>query len=819
MAVVEEKIRFDPDRLAEQLLSVQKQNREMVRLDGWFYIQEIRKEALEGLRARALPPSSGEGWGGVSLPRVLAQAKLFEAVCKRMRLSIRPDEVFAGTQDDAFARTYALINPEFRVETFAGYCDPMAVYGDITPAPELGLTEERIQRVRDFWAKEEYAQALNSVYAETGLETGEVVYFVEQVTGHTVADFRPAMEQGLTHLIERAKSAANTAEGERRDFYEAAVIAMSGDLHLADRYSALAAEMAETEADPVRRSELQRISSTCGRVLREGARDLYEAIQSFILLWMAMAIEQAPNPYAFSVGNLDRILQPFFDKAPVDHEVAVQLTRHLLALFNVGDRNWAISQNIMAGGRCENGHDLTGEMTYVVLDAFFRSNYPQPSLSVKLHSGTPERLYDAMSRFFTTPGSLTPSFFNDDRMFEVLRRKGIEEEDLPFYGIAGCQEPLIMGKESGNTTNSWLNLAKVLELTIHGGKSAISGRKIGLSYEETGLDPRNPIGNPERFRSAFWKQLDYFVPRMAKAANGCTEALALLPVPFLSCFMGGLTTGRDMRDITAKGTKYNASGCLIHGLSIVADSFAAIDYASATAPESLADLPKALLADFEGHEGLRDLLLESPKYGNDEAFVDAYAGEIARQVSARVYALRNSFGNPFLPDWSTPSTHLLYGYWAGATPDGRSARKMLGYGVDPTAGMATKGLPVRIMSMRNLPYEDFLGGYASHIGLDAALVKAFGEDRFGRGLRDYVINPLFGYTGDDRRGGYYVYLNVDTAKRLRKILENPKEMVPSGIYIMRIHGTFVNFLDLSPAIQEDIITRLDPDSTRLAGVA
>jgi formate C-acetyltransferase len=30
---------------------------------------------------------------------------------------------------------------------------------------------------------------------------------------------------------------------------------------------------------------------------------------------------------------------------------------------------------------------------------------------------------------------------------------------------------------------------------------------------------------------------------------------------------------------------------------------------------------------------------------------------------------------------------------------------------------------------------------------------------------------------------------------------------------MRIHGTFVNFLDLSPAIQEDIILRLDPNST------
>jgi len=32
---------------------------------------------------------------------------------------------------------------------------------------------------------------------------------------------------------------------------------------------------------------------------------------------------------------------------------------------------------------------------------------------------------------------------------------------------------------------------------------------------------------------------------------------------------------------------------------------------------------------------------------------------------------------------------------------------------------------------------------------------------------------------------------------------------------MRIHGTFVNFLDLSPEIQQDIITRLDLKSTHI----
>ena len=63
----------------------------------------------------------------------------------------------------------------------------------------------------------------------------------------------------------------------------------------------------------------------------------------------------------------------------------------------------------------------------------------------------------------------------------------------------------------------------------------------------------------------------------------------------------------------------------------------------------------------------------------------------------------------------------------------------------------------------------------------------------------------------DTWGGapFYVYFNIDSARHLRKILSDPRKYAPSGIYILRIHGTFVNFLDLAPVIQEDIIKRLE----------
>lgn len=55
---------------------------------------------------------------------------------------------------------------------------------------------------------------------------------------------------------------------------------------------------------------------------------------------------------------------------------------------------------------------------------------------------------------------------------------------------------------------------------------------------------------------------------------------------------------------------------------------------------------------------------------------------------------------------------------------------------------------------------------------------------------------------------FYIYFNVDSASRLRQVLEKPEVYASNGIYIARVHGTFVNFLDFSPAVQRDMMERL-----------
>ena len=51
-----------------------------------------------------------------------------------------------------------------------------------------------------------------------------------------------------------------------------------------------------------------------------------------------------------------------------------------------------------------------------------------------------------------------------------------------------------MGKDNGNTTNSWLNMGKVLELTLTGGLSAITGKPIGsVTYKPQSYQITRPL--------------------------------------------------------------------------------------------------------------------------------------------------------------------------------------------------------------------------------------------------------------------------------------------------------------------------------------
>lgn len=569
-------------------------------------------------------------------PDCIRIAKTQIETAKRIPLTLGDYHLLAGTQDDAFARSYALINPAFTVDSFAGYCDPVAVFGDIEPTQEISA--ERIAKAKAYFSDNDFAKALTAAYDPVEKYTKEAVFFIEQVTGHVIPDVRPMIRRGgIAIQQEISLKQAQMNDPDKKAYYEAMKLSIDAMLILSQRYRAMAMEKTDASEKAGDRKGAARwnlMAETLAKVPAQGAQTLYEALQAFVLIWQTMCLEQTPNPYAFSVGNADRIFEPYRAAEGLDRDTTAALLKHMLVFFNVADRSWAISQNLIIGGRDLDGNDLTNPTSYALFDAYYDMNLPQPILSVKLHRNTPDQLYREMGRFFFTPGVLTPSLFNDDALFEILSAHGFEADDLPDYSVAGCQEPLIMGRDNGNTTNSWLNLPKVLELVLQGGVSELTGAQIGRTWKEMGYE--DALSLLKDLRNVYYRELDDYIDLMTQAGNRASTALSLYQVPFLSTMMGGIETGIDMRDAKKQGTRYNGSGCLIHGLSVLADSFIAIDTLLEERPQDAQRMLDALKDNFEHDEEMHQYLLACDKYGNNIARVDEEAAEIARRVSEMV---------------------------------------------------------------------------------------------------------------------------------------------------------------------------------------
>ena len=156
-----------------------KEERSLDHLTGWFLAREIAMECDEKFK---------EDSDSIRIGKTLVE------VMKRIPLTLGEYHLFAGTQDDAFARSYALINPSFEVKSFEGYCDPVAVFGDIEPIGDI--TAERIARVKEYYSKNDFAEKLMEAYTPAEPFTEEVIFFMEQVTGHVIPDVKGYLKKG-----------------------------------------------------------------------------------------------------------------------------------------------------------------------------------------------------------------------------------------------------------------------------------------------------------------------------------------------------------------------------------------------------------------------------------------------------------------------------------------------------------------------------------------------------------------------------------------------------------------------------------------------
>ncbi len=145
-----------------------------------------------------------------------------------------------------------------------------------------------------------------------------------------------------------------------------------------------------------------------------------------------------------------------------------------------------------------------------------------------------------------------------------------------------------------------------------------------------------------------------------------------------------------VRDCIARGKSLDDGGAIVNGspttlssgMVNVVNSFAAVyDLIRKQGKLNLDELRSALKANWEGYPELHKLVLNAPKWGNNDPFADRFYEEFFNNYCDFVSSQMNYLGEPYDPSMLAISTHAPFGKACGATPDGRKAQQTLADGV------------------------------------------------------------------------------------------------------------------------------------------
>jgi len=642
-------------------------------------------------------------------------------------------------------------------------------------------------------------------------EAGIYTEFMEQrAPGHTVLDdkiyregfldFKNDIEMSLQGLDHHNDPEAY----EKQKELEAMSICCDAIIRFAERHAEKALEMAQHERDPLRKAELERIADVCSHVPAHAPRDFWEALQAYWFVHLGVIAEL--NTWdSFCPGRLDQHLYPFYRKGLEDgsltREQAKELLECLWIKFNnqpappkVGvtaeeSATYTDFANINLGGLRPDGTDGVNEVSYLLLDVIDEMRLTQPSSNIQLSKKSPDRFLKRACEIIRK-GWGQPSIFNADLVVDELVRQGKSIEDARSGGTSGCVETGCFGKEAYILTG-YMNLPKILEITLYNGKDPRTGKMVGL---ETG-DPAQFTSFEELF-DAFTRQLKHFVDIKIKGNNIIERLFAKhMPAPFLSILIDDcIQSGKDYND---GGPRYNTTYIMGVGIGTLTDSLAAIKYhVFDQKTMTMQQLLVSLRDNFQGHERTRQMLWnKTPKYGNDDEYADsllrASSDAFRRAVSGRM----NTKGGFYAVNYLSTTCHIYFGSVLGATPDGRRGQEPVSEGVSPVQGADRHGPTAVIKSVAKID-QVLTGGALLNQKFSPSLLE--GED--GIDNLAHLVRSYF------KLDGHHIQMNVVTAETLRAAQANPEKYRD---LIVRVAGYSDYFCDLSKVLQDEIIARTE----------
>ena len=517
--------------------------------------------------------------------------------------------------------------------------------------------------------------------------------------------------------------------------------------------------------------QIKSMAKRYGFDVSKPAETAQEAIQWVYFAYLA-AVKQN-NGAATSIGRnttfFDIYIERDFEKGILTEGdaqelidqfvIKLRLVRHLRTpeyneLF-AGDPTW-VTESI--GGMLDDEKSLVTKTSFRMLNSLNNiGESAEPNLTVLWSVKLPENFKKFASHMSIKTHTL--QFENDDLMRPLYGND---------YAISCCVSALSLGKQS-QFFGARINFVKVLLYALNGGRDEVTGELV--------IDGIDQIEGEYLNIETVFKEFEKVLRKTAKIYVDALNIIHYMhdKYAYESAQMAFLDTNLDY--LMAFG---------LAGISIVADSFSAIQYGNVRVKRDERGLTTAF-----------DIEFDYPRYGNNDERVDSIAVDLAKRVykELKKYPLYKNAKHTL--SLLTITSNVVYGKYTGATPDGRKAGVPFSPGANPTQGADKSGALASLSSVAKIPYKDCCqDGISNTFSVAPATLGADEESR--------ITNLMHILDGYFKQKAHHLNVNVLDRQMLVDAMNNPNKYPNLTI---RVSGYAVNFNKLTREQQEEVITR------------
>ena len=593
-------------------------------------------------------------------------------------------------------------------------------------------------------------------------------------------DYPKLLDKGIGGL--RSDLQEKLKEQPDNNFYKAGIQCLDIFVDCASHLQQDAREQMAS-ANMKRQKELERICQALENIKEKKPGTFHEAMQLFWLFALLAGV--------INYGRLDDYLGPYLvadlKSGRLTDEEAYRYIHSLWTMIE--NRRTTVNGRIIVGGKGRKHPKEADVFLHIAMKVAKNCRYVEPQFTLRFDKDTSEEIWDEALDALGA-GATYPTLYNDDvNVPAVMYGMRVDEKAAEQYVPFGCTEFVIQGQSTG-TPNICINLLKLLTIYMNDGIDPIDGKRKSGPVPLKKLEEYQTF---EEFYDGYKALLDYYLDLSVKAQYHSYEVMNQ-HVSFL--FTSLLTDdciarGKALLD---GGVRYLGGTNETYGNINTSDSLWVIrDLVFNQKKYTLRQLNDAMLANFNGYEALRKDCLNCDKYGNDLETADTMANDlyefVAKGVRNRGIAIGMQY---FLIVISNNQLNTEWGNRTAASPDGRLSCMYMNTANNPQGGANKSGPTAMLNSLAKFDAK-YHGGSVQNIKFSPSM---FNENRA-------VIKSLF--KTYFAKGGCHLMVTVVDKGVLEDAVEHP-ENYPD--LIVRVSGFSAVFVDLSPNIQQELLSRV-----------